>query len=218
MSDAQQAEFSDLGPRVSVIANAVIPRDDLDADADPYVIEGEHPVLGVVGRLSREKGVDVFLRAASLLTKEGTSFSAAIVGDGPDRSSLEALARDLGLADRVRFTGPLNNMRAVYDAIDLLVIPSRSEGLPNVLLEALAHDRPVAATRVGAIPTVLESSLAGALAEPDSPRSLADAIGRALTLRADPRAVAARRRAVDAFSLERRIDAHLRLYGAALGR
>jgi glycosyltransferase involved in cell wall biosynthesis len=60
--------------------------------------------------------------------------------------------------------------------------------------------------------------LAGALADPDSPRSLADAIGRALTLRAHPRAAAARRLVADAFSLERRIDAHLRLYGAALGR
>ena len=98
------------------------------------------------------------------------------------------------------------------------MIPSRSEGLPNVLLEALAHDRAVAATRVGAIPTVLDSPLAGALAEPNSPRSLADAIGRALSLRADPRAAAARRRVVDAFSLERRIDAHLSLYEAALDR
>jgi glycosyltransferase involved in cell wall biosynthesis len=218
MSDAQRAEFSDMGPRVSVIANAVIPRDSLDADADPCVIDGERPILGIVGRLSHEKGVDVFLRAASLLTREGTGFSAVIVGDGPDRASLEALARELGLANRVRFTGPLNNMRAVYDAIDLLVIPSRSEGLPNVLLEALAHDCPVAATRVGAIPTVLDSPLAGALAEPDSARSLADAIRRALSLRADPGAAAARRRIVDAFSLERRIDAHLSLYGAALGR
>jgi glycosyltransferase involved in cell wall biosynthesis len=218
MSEAQRAEFSDMGPRVTVIANAVIPRDKLEADADSCVIEGERPILGVVGRLSHEKGVDVFLRAASLLAREGAGFSAVVVGDGPDRSSLEALARELGLAERVRFTGPLQNMRAVYDAIDLLVIPSRSEGLPNVLLEALAHDRPVAATRVGAVPTVLDSPLAGALAEPESPRSLADAIGRALSLRSDPRSTAARRRIVDAFSLERRTDAHLRLYGAVLGR
>jgi glycosyltransferase involved in cell wall biosynthesis len=218
MSEAQRAEFSDMGPRVSVIANAVIPRDRLDADADACVIDGERPILGIVGRLSREKGVDVFLRAASLLAREDTRFSAVVVGDGPDRPSLEALARELGVAERVRFTGSLENMRAVYEAIDLLVIPSRSEGLPNVLLEALAHDRPVAATRVGAIPAVLDSPLAGALADPDSPRSLADAIRRALSLRADPGAAAARRRIVEAFSLERRLDAHLRLYGAALGR
>jgi glycosyltransferase involved in cell wall biosynthesis len=218
MSELQREEFADMGPRVSVIANAVIPGDNLVADADPDTIDGVRPILGVIGRLSPEKGVDVFLRAASLLVAEGTAFSAAIVGDGPDRASLEALTRELGLSARVRFTGPLRNMRAVYDAIDLLVIPSRSEGLPNVLLEALAHDRPVAATRVGAVPTVLDSPSAGVLADPESPRSLADAIRQALSLRSDPRAVAARRRIVDAYSLERRVEAHLDLYGAALDR
>jgi glycosyltransferase involved in cell wall biosynthesis len=218
MSEPQRQEFADLGPRVSVIANAVIPRDRLGADADPWVVSGERPILAVVGRLSHEKGVDVFLRAAALLIAEGTTFSALVVGDGPDRASLEASARELGLADRVRFTGPLGNMRAVYEAIDLLVIPSRSEGLPNVLLEALAHDRPVAATRVGAIPAVVDSPLAGALADPESPRSLADAIRRALALGADPRAAEARRRVVDAFSLDRRLQAHLDLYGAVLDR
>ena len=118
MRAARRTRSSRYGRLVSVIANAVIPRDNLEADADSCVIHGERPVLGVVGRLSHEKGVDVFLRAASLLAREGAGFSAVVVGDGPDRSSLEALARELGLAERVRFTGSLKNMRAVYEAIE----------------------------------------------------------------------------------------------------
>src|SRR5206468_4146439 len=95
---------------------------------------------------------------------------------------------------------------------DLLVIASRSEGLPNVLLEALRAGVPVVATRVGAIPEVLDSPTAGILTPPNSFTALADAIAQALQLKRDPEAGDIRRMVANRFSLERRIAAHLALY------
>jgi glycosyltransferase involved in cell wall biosynthesis len=117
----------------------------------------------------------------------------------------------------VRFVGAVKAVDALYDKLSMLVIPSRSEGLPNVLLEALRKDLPVAATTVGAIPEVIDSPLAGALCEPGSAAQLADAIERALALRESTDAHAARRRVVARFSLDARARAHMRLYESVLG-
>jgi glycosyltransferase involved in cell wall biosynthesis len=146
--------------RVRVLHNAAIP-ERLDPVVEARAEESlrglplDSPVLGVVGRLSSEKGVDIFLDAARLLVDRGVAFSAIIVGDGPDRDALERTSIRLGLDGCVRFLGPFGAVSPVYRRLDALVIPSRSEGLPNVLLEALAADVPCVATDVGAIPEVL---------------------------------------------------------------
>jgi len=100
----------------------------------------------------------------------------------------------------------------VYRRLDTLVIPSRSEGLPNVLLEALAADIPCVATDVGAIPEVLTDPNAGILVPPGSAEKLAAGIVAALALRHAPAAAPARRAAVDRFSLSHRVERHLALY------
>ena len=213
MSDAQRRRFADLGETVSVIPNAVVaPSRAVSPLALPA--DAPRPVLGVIGRLSSEKGVDVFLHAAARLVEQKASFSAVVVGDGPDRAALVALRDELGLTDRVHFLGHLADPSPVYAAIDLLVIPSRSEGLPNVLLEALAADKPVAATSVGAIPDVIDSPQVGVVVPPESPGELAAAMLTALRLRDDSDAARARRRVVDRFSLDRRVEAHRRIYAA----
>jgi glycosyltransferase involved in cell wall biosynthesis len=174
--------------------------------------DAERPRIAVVGRLSPEKGVDVFLEAAAILMKRGISFSALVAGDGPERAALGDLAAALALSDRVRFLGRVSDMGSLYSGIDLLVIPSRSEGLPSVLLEALAADVAVVATRVGAIPEVLASPLTGALVPPESPDQLADAIETALRSLDNPDARAARALAADAYSQESRANALMALY------
>jgi glycosyltransferase involved in cell wall biosynthesis len=136
--------------------------------------------------------------------------SLVVAGDGPERAALEARADALGLR-HVLFLGRLDPIDAIYRELDLVVLPSRSEGLPNVLLEALGAGRPVVCTTVGAMPEVLETARTGELVPPGDPEALADAIARALdgppTL---PAAVAAR---LDArYGLGRRAAAHLRLY------
>jgi glycosyltransferase involved in cell wall biosynthesis len=174
------------------------------------------PRIGVVGRLSPEKGVDVFLRACRELTRRGTPFSAIVAGDGPQRGELERLRDELGLRECVDFVGATSAVESLYASLELLVIPSRSEGLPNVLLEALRADLPVVGTDVGAIPEVLESPLAGTVVPPGSPAALADAIVRALPLKAEPAAREARHAVVERFSVERRATEHLSLYGDVL--
>jgi len=213
MSRAHLAHFSRLGDKACVVHNAVL---ELPAEpsgcASTPAPAGVRPRIGVVGRLSPEKGVDVFLHACAALARRGVSFSAVIAGDGPERARLERLRDALGLAGRVDFVGTTSAVASLYASLDLLVIPSRSEGLPNVLLEALRADVPAVATRVGAIPEVLDTPCAGLIVPPGSAEALADGIAHALSLRDDPASREARRLVVDRFSLRRRVAEHVRIY------
>jgi glycosyltransferase involved in cell wall biosynthesis len=199
---------------VSVIANAVLPSQAPAGTADiPAVLRTTaRPRIAVIGRLSREKGVDVFLHACAALRARSVPFSALIVGDGPDDAELRQLCHTLQLAEHVHFVGPLAYVQPVYDATDVVVLPSRSEGLPNVLLEALAADRPVVATAVGAVPDVLAARNAGVLVPPGDALRLADGIVHALHDGVSADAAAARRATLRRFTLEQRVELHLALY------
>jgi glycosyltransferase involved in cell wall biosynthesis len=160
--------------------------------------------LLVMGRLSSEKGVDVLLNACGRLVASGLQLHLDVVGDGPDRASLEALAVQLHIAGQVTFHGHQADPKPYYRGADLLIIPSRSEGLPNVLLEAIAHGLPVVSTRVGAVPEVVTDSNVGLLCEIGDVAGMHSAIARALapTYRVD--GVNGRRRVLEDFSLEQR--------------
>lgn len=219
MSQAHARQFSHYGKRVHVVHNAVIPIvPPITGKGKELVQQAGRPMLGVAGRLSYEKGVDVFLEACKLLADNGESFTAGIAGEGPELESLLARRDALGLADRVRFWGPVADMRVFYRAVDLLVIPSRSEGLPNVLLEALAADLPVVSTSVGAIPEVISNELTGILVPPDDSTALARAIVAGLPLCREPAARAARTETVRHFSLRRRTASVMRLYASLIGK
>jgi glycosyltransferase involved in cell wall biosynthesis len=209
--------FSAAADRTTVIDNAVIPLPDTSGRS-VLDLEGiDRPIIGVVGRLSREKGVDVFVHACRVLAGRGRRFSAVIVGDGPEEPSLRSLAARLGLERHVRFTGRIDSVAGVYRQFDLVVLPSRSEGLPNVLLEAMAADRPVIATAVGAVPDVLREPGAGVTVRPGDPLTLADAIDAALEAGNCPDATRARDLTLRRYSLESRVRRHLELYDACLG-
>lgn len=213
MSRAQLAGFRHLGERVRLVHNAVLTAAVRDGAMDRLSLpESPRPVLGVIGRLSAEKGIDVLIRSLRLLHDRGRQLTLLVAGDGPEREALTKLRDDLELTSSVHFLGAVHPIAALYPHLDVVVLSSRTEGLPNVLLEALAADRAVVATRVGAIPEVLSESDAGELVAPESATDLADGIVRALDRLDDQRARDARRRAVDAFSLERRADAHVAMY------
>jgi glycosyltransferase involved in cell wall biosynthesis len=111
-----------------------------------------------VARLSPEKGTDDLLRAVAIVLQQGTSLTLTVVGDGPDRDRLQALALELGLGDEVRFTGFVPHGPQLVDALDqadLFVLASRSEGVPHSIAEALARALPVVASDVGGIPELL---------------------------------------------------------------
>ena len=134
------------------------------------------------GRLSREKGIDVLLRAIALLppdTRENVN--VVVAGAGPADSELRGLSATLGLEEQVRFAGivsPGPDLLAEYDRADLFVLPSRIEGVPRALLEATARLLPVVATSVGGVPHLLRDGESGLIVPPDDPEAMANAIGR----------------------------------------
>jgi len=140
------------------------------------------PRLVCVARLSAEKGHLVLLEAARELAEAGLDFELALVGDGSLREAIAAQVAALGLGSRVRLTGSLAGPAVRKEILDAraLVLPSLGEGLPVVLMEALALGRPVIATSVGGIPELVESGVDGWLVPPASASRLAAAMREAL--------------------------------------
>ncbi|MBL8861141.1 MAG: glycosyltransferase [Planctomycetes bacterium] len=140
------------------------------------------PRLVCVARLSIEKGVDLLVEALALLAGEGVEFELVLVGDGDLRPQIEAAVASTGLARRVRLDGwgDAARVRAAIEQAAVLVVPSRAEGLPVVIMEALALRRPVVATAVGGIPELVMDGVSGWLVPPGSARALAEALRTAL--------------------------------------
>lgn len=139
-------------------------------------------VVLAVGRLSSEKGhIDLIegvalLRAADAAAK----FLVVIVGEGPERRMIEGRSQELGLDDRVLLVGQQRNVRPYYAIADILVLPSHSEGSPNVLLEAMAAGVPIVATAVGGTVELVYDEQTALLVPSTDPHSLSQAIGRLL--------------------------------------
>ncbi len=136
----------------------------------------ESPVLISIGRLSPEKGHRDLVAALGLVAARGARVSAVLIGDGPERARLEEQVRGLGLADRVHLPGYLPAPERLLEDADLMVLPSYTEGLPNVVLESLMMEVPVLATRVGGTPEVLRDGESGRLVDPGRPDALAEGI------------------------------------------
>jgi glycosyltransferase involved in cell wall biosynthesis len=221
MSARHRVEMRTTTGEARVIYNAVLdlrPRPDLAFRQALASCTVPAPRVLALGRLSPEKGVDVLLASLRLLRDAARPMGALVVGDGPERERLGQQASALGLAGDCAFLPATPDITAAYGAADIVVLPSRSEGLPNVLLEAMAHDRPVVATDVGAVREVLGDSKAGVIVPPGDARALADGIARALALVSDPAAAADRREVAARFSLAGRTAAHLEMYESLLGR
>jgi colanic acid/amylovoran biosynthesis glycosyltransferase len=133
-----------------------------------------------VGRLVPVKGQAVLLEAVALARGRGIDVEVTIVGDGPLRDSLRDAARDLGVGDVVEFTGSVgqDDIAAHYRNADLFCLPSLREGVPVVLMEAMATGVPVIASRIMGIPELVEDDVTGLLVPPGRADALADAIAR----------------------------------------
>ncbi len=135
-------------------------------------IEGERLTLGWAGRLGREKGADILLEALSRVPDLPVQVS--VLGDGPERGFLLSESRRLGLAERVTWHGAVPGAGRLLRAFDMLVLSSRTEGTPMIVLEALAAGTPVVATAVGGVPDLIRED--GVLVPPADPEALARAI------------------------------------------
>lgn len=174
--------------------------------------------VGIVARLSAEKGVDLFLQAAAAIHESLPETQFVVAGDGPDRAALQKLIEELHLNDHARLVGRQENMPAFYASMDVLVLSSRTEGLPMALLEGMGSGLPVVATSVGEIPLVIENGQTGLLVPPEDPRSLAKAV---IALLGDSElrysmGERARARVDREFSAERMTEAYLRVYETVL--
>ncbi len=135
-------------------------------------------VVGAVGRLSPEKGFDVLLHALARVLAQGEDVELLLLGDGEQRAELEALATSLGCRDRVHLAGFQADPRRCYEAMDLFALSSLREGLPNVVLEALAMEVPLVATRIAGVPAVVEDGRNGLLVAAGSAEELTAALLR----------------------------------------
>jgi glycosyltransferase involved in cell wall biosynthesis len=184
----------------------------------PISQELETTDLVFVGELRALKGIDLLIDAVALLAREGRPTTATIAGDGRDRRALEARVARLGLAGAVRFVGAMP-ARSAFALGRLLVVCSRAESLPYIVIEGAAAGMPMLAARVGGIPEIY-GPYAGALVNPGDPAALAQAIAHAL---ANPVATAAAAQRLQSwvrasFSADIMTRSVLAAYGEALVR
>ena len=137
---------------------------------------GEPMVFGAAGRLDRQKGFDILVRAAADLLKGGADARFVLAGTGPRERELKALIGDLGIADRFELLGFVEDMDGFFGAIDVFVLPSRTERRPLALMEALARGVFAIAADVGAVGEMIEDGRTGLLVPPDDPDALARAM------------------------------------------
>ena len=182
--------------------------------------DGLNPSLtvGLVGRLAREKGVDLYLRAAAAVLEQAPSTRFVVVGDGPDRAALEALIGELSLTEHATLLGRRDDMPGFYGSLDLMVSASRQEGLPVALLEGMASGLPIVAAAAGEIPNIVQQDRTGLLVPVEDPQALASAILQLLT-NPDQRlrmGCAGRTRVTQEFSADRMTTEYLQVYQEAV--
>jgi len=201
-------------PRSQVMTNAVDTTRFAPADGPR---SGGRRRLVVPRRLFPKNGVEYFIRAMPLIC-ELVDVEACIVGDGPERDRLTALASELGVAERVEFVGARSNrdMPALLSEAEIAVIPSLMEATSIAALEAMACGLPVAASSVGGLPEIVDEGV-GALFEPADPGALATAVLNLLH-REDLRELGreGRRRVVANWSLQRMVKRHIEIYNELL--
>lgn len=208
--------------KITVIPNG-LDLDEFDAAAKPpcaaLPARPPGPLLGAVGRLEPQKGITHLLTAMALLGQSVPDAQLWIIGDGPERAALSKQAADAGLDNRVHFLGRRNDVPAILRQLDLFVLPSLWEGLPNAALEAMAAGRAVVATRVHGTPEAVSENETGLLVPPADPVALADAIARLI---ADSNlcarmGAAGRSRVAEHFNMRQMVEQTQALYRQVLG-
>ena len=168
------------GSRISVIPNALCGDQDHDSENANRVMIRERLgisekdfVIGYVGRLSEEKGLEYLIKATAIVIERNPQVKLLIIGEGPDRNKLKIIAHRENIDKNIYFMGFHTNISPWLSAMDLFVLPSLTEGTPMALLEAMAHGLPVAASCVGGIPDIVNSGKNGILFDAANPNYIA---------------------------------------------
>jgi glycosyltransferase involved in cell wall biosynthesis len=186
VSDEVRQRLLDAGvraERVRIVRNGIDLRPFDAARATLRGEFGEAAIVGLVGRLAWEKGVDVFLRAAARVLVEFPETQFVVAGEGPDRALLGGLIEELGIGARVTMLGRREDMAGVYASLDVMVSASRQEGLPMAILEGMASARAMVATAVGEVPKLVVDGRTGVLVAAEDVGALAAGIAGLLRRR-----------------------------------
>ena len=194
--------------RIEVVPNGV----SLDAagEVDPAFftslgVPSGSIVVGATGRLAKQKGFDVLIRAFKTVRSEYADAFLVIAGDGHERKDLARRVRQLDLSKSVLMPGFVKDMQSFYDGLSIFVLPSRFEGMPNVLLEAMAARVPVIASDVSGVSGLIEDRKTGHLVPAEDPEQLAERMIELLGSEEQRKALAQRAR--------RLVETHYRLDG-----
>jgi glycosyltransferase involved in cell wall biosynthesis len=187
-----------------------------DMPLPPAPDRPDGPVVGSLGRLDSQKGYDVLLRAVAGLP----DVEVVLVGDGPERPALERLARELDVDGRLSITGWTAEPRSRLPSFDVFALPSRYEGFPLSIVEAMLARLPVVATPAGSVAEAVSHGETGLLVRPDDPGGLADAIHRLVKDPDERRRMGERGRAValERYTAERMAASFEALYRRLLDR
>jgi glycosyltransferase involved in cell wall biosynthesis len=228
VSEGQAAKVRRCGvkaDRIRVIHNAVDP--ERFADPDPnyqiklrrFFREPFEQIVGAAGRLSPEKGFDVLIAAAAQVVKIDESVGFLLFGEGPCKAELVKQIDSAGLNHYFVLSGFRPDLDRFFPFLDLLVLPSHTEGLPNVVLEAFASGVPVVATAVGGTPEVVEDRVSGYLTPPGDAGALAGRILDALSSQNNLREMGlrGRQRVLEHFTFERQAQCYLDLLNELTG-
>lgn len=164
----QLIESGVKGDKIKVVPNALV-TEDYHVDVldqkfrDELCIDSGSLLIGNIGRLSKEKGQDIFMYAAQELLKKYDNLHFVLIGIGPEEENLRALVSELGIQDKISFCGYRSDMLSIYNSLDLVVQSSYTEGMPNVILESLLMEVPVVATDVGGTGEIVDHMKSGVL-------------------------------------------------------
>ncbi len=220
---AASTEIAEVGEsigadlRVEALTNGV--DTELFRPVEPSLPPTRRRRLVVPRRLFEKNGVEYFIRALPRIS-HSIDVEAVLVGDGPERTRLEHLAETLGIRDRITFLGsvPHAEMPAILSSAELAIFPSLMEATSVAALECMACEVPVAASRVGGLPEIIDHEV-GALFRPADPEELADTVIRLLNVEdLQTRGTRARERVVDRWSNDRLAERHLEIYRQLLDR
>ena len=216
VSDSVQLQIPGLAALDGVQRRVILPGVDIPSDAavDLPLDDDRPPVIGMAGPLEAVKGASFFLRACHRVVEAGQDIRIVIAGSGPEEHSLRQLAGSLNLSRRLTFVDGGVSMQGYLPAIDIFCLPSLQQGLGVMMLEAMALGRPVIASGVGGVTSVIEDRVTGLIVPPSDSVSLSERILELLRQRDFARQLAAAGQELmrTKFSEQRMLDELLEVY------
>ena len=212
--------------RIHVLHNAVdvdrpmpVSKDRLPV-REIFELPDESKIVVTVGRFSPEKGMDILLHSFAMLLRQMDKAHLVLVGDGQERVALETQVQQLRIEKNIHFAGYSETPGDYLVDADAFVLPSRSEGIPNAVLEAMAIGKPVVASAVGGVPEIIEDGITGLLVPPERPDLLADVMVEVLSNNelSQQLAFEGKRRVQELFSIQARINKIRALYSDVLSK